>query len=45
MCPECGGRLERIAGLERAVGFRLFGPQDAPHSLPEAVAVSVPVPE
>ena len=45
MCPECGGPLERIASFERAVGFRLFGPQDIPHSLPWALAVSIPVPE
>ena len=45
MCPECGGPVERIASFERAVGFRLFGPQDIPHSLPRAVAVSIPVPE
>jgi hypothetical protein len=44
-CPECGRPLERIASFELAVGFRLFGPQDMPHSLPEAVAVSIPVPE
>ena len=45
VCPECGGPLERIASFERAVGFRLFGPQDIPHSLPRADAVSIPVPE
>ena len=45
LCPECGGTLERVASFERAVGFRLFGPQDVPHSLPEAVAVSTPVAE
>jgi hypothetical protein len=44
-CPECGGPPERIASLERAVGFRLAGPQDIPHSLPQAVAVSLAVPE
>ena len=32
MCPECGGPVDRIASFERAVGFRLFGPQDIPHS-------------
>ena len=44
-CPECGGPLERVARFERAVGFRLFGPQDLPHSVPRAVAVSIPLPE
>jgi hypothetical protein len=45
VCPECGGTLERIVSLERAVGFRLFGPQDVPHPLPQAVAASVAVAE
>jgi hypothetical protein len=44
-CPECGGPPERFASSERAVGFRLFGPQDIPHFVPQAVAVSIPVQE
>lgn len=44
-CPECGGPPERIASFERAVGFRPFGPQDIPHSVAQAVAVSIPVHE
>jgi hypothetical protein len=44
-CPECGEPPERIVGLERTFGFRLVGPEDLPHELPLAVAVSIPVPE
>src|SRR5690242_11172234 len=44
-CPECGGPPERITSSERVVGFRLLGPQDIPHSVPQAVAVSIPVQE
>jgi hypothetical protein len=42
-CPECGEPTERIASLERAVGFRLVGPRDSPASVPQAVAVAIPV--
>ena len=42
-CPECGGPPERIVSFEQLLGFRLFGPQDIPHSMPQAVAVSIPV--
>jgi hypothetical protein len=42
-CPECG-EPPQPASLERTFGFRLFAPQDLPDSLPEAVAVSIPVP-
>jgi hypothetical protein len=44
-CPECGEPPQRISSLERAVGFRLFGPEDIPLVLPEAAAVSIPVPD
>lgn len=44
-CPQCGRPTQRMAGLEDAVGFRLFQPEDAPPSLPEAVAVSIPIPD
>jgi hypothetical protein len=44
-CPECGERLQTGASLDLMFGFRLFGPQDNPGALPEAVAVSIPVPE
>jgi hypothetical protein len=44
-CPECGEPPQLIVGLERTFGFRLVGPEDLPHELPQAVAVSIPVPE
>jgi hypothetical protein len=44
-CPECGQPLEPIADLRRSVGFSLFMPEDLPHQVPEAVAVSVPIPD
>jgi hypothetical protein len=46
-CPECGDSPQLIAGLESTFGFRLVGPEDIPHDLPYATAVSItsPVPE
>jgi predicted amidophosphoribosyltransferase len=44
-CPRCGEPLQTLAGLERMVGFRVFRLEDVPHSLPEAVAVSIPIPD
>ena len=44
-CPECGEPPQLIAGLERTFGFRLVGPEDLPHELPYAVAVSFPAPK
>lgn len=43
-CPECGRPPQPIVGAEGVVGFRLFVLEDAPHELPEAVAVSIPNP-
>ena len=43
-CPTCGEPLQPLDGLA-AVGFRLFGLDDAPHSLPQAAAVSMPIPD
>jgi hypothetical protein len=42
---ERGTPSQLIAGAERLVGFRLFGPQDLGHSLPQALAVSTPPPK
>ena len=42
-CPECGRRLQKIAGAESVVGFRVFVSEDVPHELPEAVAVPIPI--
>jgi hypothetical protein len=44
-CPECGEPLQSMAGLEHAVGFSLFRLEDVPPPLPEAVAVSIPIPD
>jgi hypothetical protein len=43
-CPECGQSPQPIAAAD-IVGFRLFTPEALPHELPEAVAVSIPVPD
>lgn len=40
-CPECGDSPQRIASLECSFGFRLVGPEDLPHELPYATAVSI----
>jgi hypothetical protein len=42
VCPQCAAPLEPIAGLEIAVGLRLFRLEDFPNPLPEAAAVSIP---
>jgi predicted RNA-binding Zn-ribbon protein involved in translation (DUF1610 family) len=44
-CPECGELPQVVVALERTFGFRLVGPEDLPHELPQAVAASIPVPE
>jgi hypothetical protein len=43
-CPECSEPLQHSI-LEDTVGFRLFTLEDVPHSLPEALVVSLPIPE
>jgi hypothetical protein len=44
-CPQCGEPPKPMADLEGAVGFQLFRLEDVPHSLPEAVAVSIQIPD
>jgi len=44
-CPECGRPPQAQAGLENLVGFRLYRLEDVPHAPPEAVAVSIPIPD
>jgi hypothetical protein len=44
-CPQCGDPPQPSSGLEGVVGFRLFRLEDVPQSLPEAVAVSLPIPD
>ena len=43
-CPECGASPEPVASLELTFGFRVIGPADLPHELPDAMAVSVALP-
>ena len=43
-CPECG-EPPQPSSLEGIVGFRLFTFEDIPHSLPEALAMTIPVPD
>jgi hypothetical protein len=45
VCPQCGEPLQTIAGAQSVFGFRLFEPQDPAFSLPEALAVSMPLPD
>jgi hypothetical protein len=40
-CPECSDSPQPMTSLERAFGFRLVGPEDLPHELPYAAAVSI----
>jgi hypothetical protein len=40
-CPKCGDLPQPIASLERALGYRLLGPEDLPDELPYATAVSI----
>jgi hypothetical protein len=44
-CPECGRPPQPIADAEGVVGFRLFVVEDVPRELPEALAVSIPIPD
>jgi hypothetical protein len=43
-CPECDEPL-RASSLRDTVGFRLFGLEDVPPALPQALAASIPVPD
>ncbi len=43
-CPECGDSPQPIASLELTFGFRVIGPEDLPHELPYATAVSIALP-
>jgi hypothetical protein len=42
-CPECG-EPPQSSSVEGLLGFRMFTVEDVPQPLPEAVAVSMPVP-
>jgi hypothetical protein len=43
-CPDCGEPL-RASSLQGTIGFKVFRLEDASASLPQAVAVSLPVPD
>jgi hypothetical protein len=44
-CPKCGEPPQTIAGAQGVFGFSLFEPEDPAQSLPEALAVSMPLPD
>jgi hypothetical protein len=44
-CPLCDDRLQQVASLSAMFGYRLFDVEDTPESLPQALAVSVRIPE
>ena len=44
-CPQCGRPPQSIADAQGVLGFRLFVLEDSPRELPEAVAVSIPIPD
>jgi hypothetical protein len=43
-CPVCGSTTETVDDRESLIGLRLFDPQDAVETLPEALSVSLPEP-
>ncbi len=43
-CPACGRPLETLSRPGDVVGYQLIGLEDAPRSLPEAIAVALPAP-
>jgi predicted amidophosphoribosyltransferase len=44
-CPRCGKPLQHLAGRADALGFRLYNLDEAPSSMPEARAASMPIPD
>jgi hypothetical protein len=43
ICPECQRDLRAVASAEALVGYRLFGPIDAPPALPTAAEMALPI--
>jgi hypothetical protein len=43
-CPKCA-EPPQPSNLHSTFGFLLFGPEDLPHELPQAVAVSILIPQ
>jgi hypothetical protein len=44
-CPECGQPPQPIVGAAGLLGFKLFVLQDVSRDAPQAVAVSLPIPD
>lgn len=44
-CPVCGEPLQPLNEPSAAMGYRLFAFEDAPYELPEAIEVSMPIPD
>ena len=44
-CPICGRPPQPLGSAEGVVGFRLFRPDGATGDMPEAVAVSISIPD
>lgn len=45
VCPGCSQPLQRLAGPAGAVGYRLFRLEDTPRPAPDAIEVSIPIPD
>jgi hypothetical protein len=44
-CPQCGQPPQPIASPAGVLGFRLFAAEEALPAIPQALAVSLPLPE
>jgi hypothetical protein len=44
-CPHCGKPLHTSPDPVSVIGFRLFRLQDVPNPMPEAIAISVALPD
>jgi hypothetical protein len=44
-CPVCGEPPQLLAGPAEALGYRLFRLEDTPRALPQAIEVSMPIPD
>lgn len=43
--PSCGEAVQHLEEFAGAVVYRLFRLEDTPHAVPEAIAVSMPIPD
>ena len=44
-CPSCGQPPQRLAAPAGVVGYRLFRPEDTSRAAPQAIEVSMPIPD